>query len=220
MQGTRVDEGGECGMRAWLGGSEASVRARFDGKAVSHATAKIPPSIRVRKSPHHLTSFPSYPPYTHPTPQNPGKMVRSPQPAPPAQPTPTNHPNPQVFIFGTNFDSTRLVSRALQHFYGIGPQLRTTLMARHSIHRMAKVGDMSSKQIDSLAAELGTMTIENDLRRQVVDNVKRLRDMGSYRGRRHAMGLPVRGQRTRTQILTARKLNRVDRREGSGRLGR
>lgn len=44
------------------------------------------------------------------------------------------------------------------------------------------------------------MTIENDLRRQVRDNIRRLKDMGSYRGRRHAMGMPVRGQRTRTQV--------------------
>ncbi len=56
------------------------------------------------------------------------------------------------------------------------------------------------------------MTIENDARKLVQDNIKRLRDMGTLRGRRHAMGLPVRGQNTRTQILTARKLNQVERR--------
>ena len=55
------------------------------------------------------------------------------------------------------------------------------------------------------------MKIENDLRRELVDNIKRLRDMGTYRGRRHAMGLPVRGQRTRTQTATAQKMNRVER---------
>lgn len=53
------------------------------------------------------------------------------------------------------------------------------------------------------------MTIESDLRRKVQDDIARLRDMGTYRGRRHAMGLPVRGQRTRSQILTARKYNKV-----------
>ncbi len=56
------------------------------------------------------------------------------------------------------------------------------------------------------------MTIENDARKLVQDNIKRLRDMGTFRGRRHAMGLPVRGQNTRTQIITARKLNQVERR--------
>jgi hypothetical protein len=47
---------------------------------------------------------------------------------------------------------------------------------------------------------LSSMTLENDLRRQLVDNIRRLRDMGAYRGRRHAMNLPVRGQRTRSQV--------------------
>ena len=56
------------------------------------------------------------------------------------------------------------------------------------------------------------MKIENDLRRELRDNIKRLRDMGAYRGRRHAMGMPVRGQRTRTQTASAGKLNRIDRR--------
>ncbi|CZT18251.1 probable ribosomal protein S13 [Ramularia collo-cygni] len=117
-----------------------------------------------------------------------------------------------VFIFGVNFNESHLVSRSLQKFYGIGPQVCTKLMARFSIHKTAKIGSLRDKQINDLAAELSTMTLENDLRRQLVDNIKRLRDMGSYRGRRHAMSLPVRGQRTRSQIMTARKLNRVDRR--------
>ena len=84
-------------------------------------------------------------------------------------------------------------------------------MAKFSIFPRAKVGDLPAKTMNELTAELSTMTIENDLRRQVRDNIRRLRDMGSYRGRRHAMGLPVRGQRTRTQITTARKLNKVER---------
>lgn len=55
------------------------------------------------------------------------------------------------------------------------------------------------------------MTIENDAKKVLRENIQRLKDMGSYRGRRHAMNLPARGQRTRTQIETAKKLNRVDR---------
>ena len=73
-------------------------------------------------------------------------------------------------------------------------------MAKFYIHNTAKVGDLGDRQINSIAEELSTMTLENDLRRQLVDNIKRLRDMGSYRGRRHAMSLPVRGQNTRTQV--------------------
>lgn len=57
------------------------------------------------------------------------------------------------------------------------------------------------------------MTLENDARKIMQENIKRLKDTGSYRGRRHAMNLPVRGQKTRTQIETAKKLNRIERRQ-------
>jgi small subunit ribosomal protein S13 len=73
-------------------------------------------------------------------------------------------------------------------------------MARYHIHPTAKVGGLANKQVLDLTAELSGMTIENDLKRQLRANIARLRDMGAYRGRRHAMGLPVRGQRTRTQV--------------------
>ena len=73
-------------------------------------------------------------------------------------------------------------------------------MSRFSIHKTAKVGALNDGQINGIVAELSSMTLENDLRRQVVENIRRLRDMGAYRGRRHAMNLPVRGQRTRSQV--------------------
>lgn len=73
-------------------------------------------------------------------------------------------------------------------------------MSRFYIHPTAKIGGLANKQVQDLTAALSNMTIENDLRRRIRDNIKRLRDMGSYRGRRHAMSLPVRGQRTRTQV--------------------
>ncbi|MCJ1306279.1 hypothetical protein MMC08_009099 [Hypocenomyce scalaris] len=117
-----------------------------------------------------------------------------------------------VFIMGINFPETRLVKRSLEIFYGVGPLVSQRLMARFHIHPTAKVGSLANKQVLDLTAELSSMTIENDLRRQLRDNIKRLRDMGSYRGRRHALGLPVRGQRTRTQTATANKLNKVERR--------
>jgi small subunit ribosomal protein S13 len=75
-----------------------------------------------------------------------------------------------------------------------------------------KVGSLPQRTITALTAELSSMTIENDARKIVQDNIKRLRDIGTVRGRRHAMGLPVRGQQTRNQIQNARKLNRVERR--------
>lgn len=73
-------------------------------------------------------------------------------------------------------------------------------MARHHIHPFAKVGELVNKQVLDLTAALSNMKIENDLRRQILDDIKRLRDTGTYRGRRHALGLPVRGQNTRSQV--------------------
>lgn len=84
-------------------------------------------------------------------------------------------------------------------------------MAQHHIHATARLRDLPESKLVALTATLSELTIENELRRRVVQNIARLRDMGSYRGRRHTMNLPVRGQRTRTQIGTARKLNRVER---------
>ena len=84
-------------------------------------------------------------------------------------------------------------------------------MARFHLHPMAKVGSLNNKQVLDLNAELSQMNIENELRRELRDNIRRLRDMKSYRGQRHAQGLPVRGQRTRTQTATAAKLNIVER---------
>ncbi|KAI4143781.1 MAG: hypothetical protein LQ340_006874 [Diploschistes diacapsis] len=104
-----------------------------------------------------------------------------------------------------------MVQRALQSFFGIGPPTSQRIMAKHSIHLTAKMGSLENKTILDLTAELTDMTIENDLKRQINENISRLRDMKSYRGMRHALGYPVRGQRTRTQTATAVRLNRIPR---------
>ncbi|KAI9809878.1 MAG: hypothetical protein M1825_000311 [Sarcosagium campestre] len=117
-----------------------------------------------------------------------------------------------VFILGVNFPEQRLVKASLESFYGVGSYFSQRIMARLHIYPTAKVGDLVNKQVQDLTAELSSMTIENDLRRRLRENLKRLKEMGSYRGRRHAMGLPVRGQRTRSQIGTAKKFNRLERR--------
>ncbi|KAK1989417.1 30S ribosomal protein S13p/S18e [Colletotrichum cereale] len=116
-----------------------------------------------------------------------------------------------VFILGVNFSEQKLVKKALESFFALGPTTSHRILAKYSIHPMAKVGTLPPKTVTALTAELSTMTIESDARKVIQQNVMRLKDMGSYRGRRHAMNLPVRGQRTRTQIETAKKLNRADR---------
>ncbi|OJD35127.1 mitochondrial 37s ribosomal protein sws2 [Diplodia corticola] len=116
-----------------------------------------------------------------------------------------------VFILGLSFAEGHMVKKALQSFYGIGPSVSKQIMGRFLIHQRAKVGELEDQQVLGLNAHLSTLKIENDLRRSLVDNIQRLRDMGTYRGRRHAMNLPVRGQRTRSQISTARRLNKIER---------
>jgi len=109
-------------------------------------------------------------------------------------------------------DTTTLLQKALESFYNLGPSTSVRILAKYSIHPLAKIGSLPPRTITSLTAELGGMTIENDARKVMQENIRRLKDIGSYRGRRHAMNLPARGQRTRTQIETAKKLNRVERR--------
>ncbi|KAJ4614217.1 hypothetical protein HRR86_008375 [Exophiala dermatitidis] len=84
-------------------------------------------------------------------------------------------------------------------------------MARFHLHDTMKVGELTQTQVLDLTAHLDSMKLENHLRRQIQQDIQRLRDTGTYRGRRHAMNLPVRGQNTRSQVKTARKLNRVER---------
>ncbi|GIJ82323.1 hypothetical protein Asppvi_000830 [Aspergillus pseudoviridinutans] len=105
-----------------------------------------------------------------------------------------------------------MLTKSLETFFGVGPLVSARLLARFHIHPTCKVGELANKQVLDLTAALSDMKIENDLRRQILDDIKRLKESGSYRGRRHALGLPVRGQRTRTQISTAVKLNRMERR--------
>ncbi|KAG5999086.1 hypothetical protein E4U43_002288 [Claviceps pusilla] len=117
-----------------------------------------------------------------------------------------------VFILGVNFHEGKLVKKALESFYSLGTTTSSRIMAKYSIHKLAKIGSLAPRTVTSLTAELSQMKIGTDARRAVQDNIQRLKDIGSFRGRRHAMGLPVRGQRTRTQTATANKLNRVERR--------
>lgn len=80
-------------------------------------------------------------------------------------------------------------------------------MAKHYIHPSATVGSLPAKTVTSLTAELSTMSLESELRRKLQANIERLQAMGSYRGKRHAMGLPVRGQNTRSQVCGSVRIN-------------
>ena len=109
---------------------------------------------------------------------------------------------PKAHALHNNLLKKRLASlqKSLTSFFGIGEYQCNRLMARHHIHPTAKIGELANRQVLRLTTALTHMKIENDLRRQVLNNIKRLKDSGTYRGRRHAIGLPVRGQNTRTQV--------------------
>jgi small subunit ribosomal protein S13 len=70
------------------------------------------------------------------------------------------------------------------------------------VSESVKIGTLNESQIDALRAEVGKFTVEGDLRREVSMSIKRLMDLGCYRGLRHRKGLPVRGQRTKTNART------------------
>lgn len=116
-----------------------------------------------------------------------------------------------VSLLGKAFHEQKLVKKALESFYGLGNTTSVRILAKYSIQPLARMGSLAPRTITALTAELSSMTIDSEAHRIVQNNIQRLRDMGSYRGKRHNMGLPVRGQKTRTQIYTARKFNRVER---------
>ncbi|KAJ1917059.1 hypothetical protein IWQ60_007901 [Tieghemiomyces parasiticus] len=112
-----------------------------------------------------------------------------------------------LHLLGVNLPDQKILSVALTYFYGIGPKTAEGICHRMSIHRQCKLQDLNETQLNELSGILSKMTLEADLRRQVRENITRLRTMGTYRGRRHFLGLPVHGQNTRNNAKTARKLN-------------
>lgn len=105
-------------------------------------------------------------------------------------------------IAGVNIPDNKHVVISLRYVYGIGPAVAKNLCKVTGIKPSAKVSELSEDQLDSLRNEIGKMTVEGDLRRETSMNIKRLMDLGTYRGIRHRKGLPVRGQRTKTNART------------------
>ena len=91
---------------------------------------------------------------------------------------------------------------ALQSIYGIGRTRAQLICGAAKVRPESKIKDLTDGEIESLRGEVAKFTVEGDLRREVAMSIKRLMDMGSYRGLRHRRGLPVRGQRTRTNART------------------
>lgn len=105
-------------------------------------------------------------------------------------------------IAGINIPVHKHAVIALRSIYGVGPTRAKSICDAAGIKQDAKIKDLSEDQIESLRAEVAKFTVEGDLRREVSMNIKRLMDLGCYRGLRHRRGLPVRGQRTKTNART------------------
>src|SRR5271169_516501 len=116
-------------------------------------------------------------------------------------------------LLGTYLPDHKPVRYALLQFKGIGHYTAERICSRLQFHETLRLGEMSEGQMNMLAHELNGMDLDSEIVRKVRENIHRLRRIGSYRGRRHAAGLPVRGQNARENARTARKLNKVDRGE-------
>ena len=105
-------------------------------------------------------------------------------------------------IAGINVTDQKIAVIALQSIYGIGPTRASEILANAGVEESAKLKDLDESVVDKIRAEVAKFTVEGDLRREVSMNIKRLIDLGTYRGLRHRRGLPVHGQRTKTNART------------------
>ena len=106
-------------------------------------------------------------------------------------------------ISGVTIPSEKQVQIALTYIYGIGPKFASTILAAANIEPTTRVKDLTEAEEQRIREVVdGDYTTEGDLQRLVTNNIKRLKDVNAYRGLRHKAGLPVRGQRTRTNART------------------
>jgi small subunit ribosomal protein S13 len=105
-------------------------------------------------------------------------------------------------IAGVNIPVNKHAVIALTSIYGIGRTRAGQICDAAGVRQDAKVRDLTEAEVEALRAAVGQFPVEGDLRREISMNIKRLMDLGAYRGIRHRRGLPLRGQRTRTNART------------------
>ena len=105
-------------------------------------------------------------------------------------------------IAGVNLPPTKHTVIALTAIFGIGRSTARTICAQARVDPTTKVKDLTEVEVNAIRSALAKTAVEGDLRRENSMNIKRLMDLGAYRGIRHRKGLPVRGQRTRTNART------------------
>lgn len=105
-------------------------------------------------------------------------------------------------IAGVNIPDNKHLNIALTYIYGIGHSRALLICSAAGLEPQTKVRDLNEADLDKLRNSVGEYQLEGDLRREISMNIKRLMDLGTYRGIRHRRGLPLRGQRTRTNART------------------
>lgn len=105
-------------------------------------------------------------------------------------------------IAGVNVPENKHLEIALTHIYGIGKKTAQDICSNLKLDYSKKISDLSEEQIEKIRTSVSEFTVEGDLRRSVSTNIKRLMDLGCYRGIRHRRKLPVKGQRTKTNART------------------
>ena len=112
-------------------------------------------------------------------------------------------------IAGINVPVQKHTVIALTAIYGVGQTRARQICAAAKVAEDAKIRDLTEQEIEALRTEVAKFTIEGDLRREVSMDIKRLKDLGCYRGVRHRRGLPLRGQRTKTNARTRKGPRRM-----------
>ena len=113
-------------------------------------------------------------------------------------------------LAGVDIPDNKPIRYALRYIYGIGPKFSDDILAEASIDPAKRAKDLTGEEISEIAGILDSKYIlEGTLRRQVQQNIQRLKDIRCYRGDRHRKGLPVRGQRTRTNARTRKGKKRT-----------
>lgn len=107
-------------------------------------------------------------------------------------------------ISGIDLPNEKRIQAALPYIYGIGPSNAKVIIEKCQIDPNKKAKNLSEDEVNKLQKEIENYKVEGDLRREIQANIKRLQEIGSYRGTRHSRNLPARGQRTRVNARTKR----------------
>jgi small subunit ribosomal protein S13 len=109
-----------------------------------------------------------------------------------------------VRLVGVDLPSEKNVEVALTYIYGIGPSSSRKILEKTGVDPFRKVKDLTESEVVALRDAIKSYPVEGDLRKEITMNIKRLVEIGTYRGSRHRKGLPCRGQRSRTNARTKR----------------